>query len=125
MSFSLTIEQYEALISLAQKGVAGNPQQQTMLDTFLQSIEQANGIIRSSLWIQWQEANTPLPPGARFPQAWPPSLRFFLQLVSRKICLADVQQVLTQKANNPVSVMVTPDPAALVGWTPLDTYFVR
>jgi len=76
------------------------------------------------LWIQWQEAGTPLPPETNFPKTWPPQLRFRLELISRPITRADVDEVLAKKAINPVTVLVTSDPAALLGWTNLESWFV-
>lgn len=127
-TFTLTQEQYEALVAFAQKGTYEhdrqvNQEKALALQAFLADIEQANGIQRSSLWIQWQDPAQPLPPGTNFPKTWPPELRFFLQFVSRPICQADVLQVVAQRAPKAVNIMVTPDPAALLGWTPVATYF--
>ena len=127
-TFTLSLEQYEALVAFAQKGTFDpngcvNQQKALNLQAFLQDIEQANGIQRSSLWIQWQDPAQPLPPGTNFPKVWPPELRFFLQFVSRPICQADVLAVVAQRAPKAVNIMVTPDPAALLGWTPVATYF--
>lgn len=124
MSFTLDQEQYEALISLARKGVGGDPLELTRLDRFLRSIEKANGITRSFLWVQWQELSAPLPPGTKFPEVWPPELRKAIELISRPIAKADVLQVLEKYASEPMTVLVTKDPAALVGWTPINTFFV-
>jgi len=124
MSFTLDQEQYEALISLARKGVGVDPLELTRLDRFLRSIEKANGITRSFLWVQWQELSAPLPPGTKFPEVWPPELRKAIELISRPIAKTDVLQVLEKYASEPMSVLVTKDPAALVGWTPIDLFFV-
>jgi hypothetical protein len=45
-------------------------------------------------------------------------------MVSRQITRVDVDAVLREHAVNPLSVLVTPDPAGEVGWTPVDAYFV-
>ena len=68
MSFPLSLdqEQYEALIALARKGATGDDARR--LDAFLQDLEAKNGIIRNTLWVQWQELNQPLPPGTNFPE---------------------------------------------------------
>lgn len=124
MDFTLTQEQYEALIYLARQGATGDPQKQTQLNTFLKDIEKSNGVTRSFLWIQWQEVSAPLPEGTNFPQVWPPELRVAIELVTRPISKADVEKVLANKASEPLSVLVTRDPAGLVGWTPLDDFFV-
>lgn len=124
MDFTLTQEQYEALIYLARLGVAGDAQKQTQLNTFIKDIEKSNGVTRSFLLVQWQEASAPLPPGTNFPEKWPPELRVGIELVTRPISKADVEAVLANRASEPVSVLVTKDPAGLVGWTPLDDFFV-
>lgn len=123
-SITLNLEQYEALIALAKQG-SPSQQQQAVLNQFLQEIEQDNGITRYSLYIRWQDPNAPLPPGVRFPETWPPNLEFFLQLLTRPICLNDVMQVVNSRTTNAQNIMVTPDPAGLVGWTQLSNYFVN
>jgi hypothetical protein len=123
-SFTLDQEQYEALISLARDGAVGNAQKLTQLDQFLKGIERANGVTRSFLMVQWQERSAPLPPGTRFPAQWPPRLRKSIELISRAITRVDVDAVLKQYATEPLDVLVTADPAGLVGWTTLDDYFL-
>lgn len=131
MGFPLSLEQqeYEALIALSRAGAKdaeGNTDLNKLrdIDSFLKAIEKKNGIVRSALWIQWQETDQPLPPTTNFPEVWPPELRFYLELVTRPIAKADVMKVLEVKARKPLSVLVTKDPAAQVGWTELDTFFV-
>lgn len=128
-NFTLTQEEYEALIALAQKSTVNpdgsvNQQQAVVLNNYLKQIEQENGITRSSLWIRWQDPTAPLPPGTNFPKTWPPTLQYFLQLVSRPIAQSDVLTVVSQRTSNAQNIMVTTDPAALVGWTKLADYFV-
>lgn len=125
MSFPLSLdqEQYEALIALARKGATGDDARR--LDAFLQDLEAKNGIIRNTLWVQWQELNQPLPPGTNFPETWPPELRHRIDLISRPIARADVDAVLKEKARQPATVLVTTDPAALIGWTKVEDFFVR
>lgn len=118
----LSQEEYEALINLARAG-ADTSAKQVRLDTFLRALEKKNGVTRYGLWVQWQEANSALPTGTSFPSSWPPSMRYFLELVSRPIARSDVDAILAQRAINPVSVLVTTDPAATIGWTELDDYF--
>ena len=60
------------------------------LDSFLRSIEKANGITRYSLWVQWQDPTAPLPPGTNFPETWPPSLRYHIEFISRPVAQTDV-----------------------------------
>lgn len=124
MIFSLTQEQYEALIFLARRGAEGDAQRLTQLDQFLRHIEKANGITRSFLMVQWQERSAPLPQGVKFPEKWPPELRKVIELISRPVAKADVEAVLGKYAQEPMSVLVTSDPAGLVGWTPVDQYFL-
>lgn len=125
MPFPLQLAQqdYEALIALAKLG-ANTPDELRRLDTFLISLEKANGIVRYGLWVQWQEQDQPVPPTARFPESWPPTLRFFIELISRPIARVDVDAVLKQKARKPTNVMVTKDPGAIVGWTLVDQFFI-
>jgi hypothetical protein len=124
MDFTLTQEQYEALIYLARKGAGTDSAKQVELDIFLKDIEKTNDITRSFLWVQWQEASAPLPAGASFPEKWPPELRKAIELISRPIARADVDQVLEKYASQPTVVMVTKDPAGIAGWTPIDDFFI-
>lgn len=125
MPFPLQLDQqgYEALIALARKG-ASTPDEARRLDTFLVSLEKNNGINRYGLWVQWQEQDQPLPPTTRFPEVWPPNMRFFLELISRPIARVDVDAVLKQQARKPTNVLVTKDPGAIVGWTAVDQFFI-
>ena len=125
MPFPLQLSQqdYEALIALARKG-ATSAEEQRQLDDFLKRLEKSNGIARYGLWVQRQEQDQPLPPTARFPEKWPPEMRFYIELVSRPIARADVEVVLKQHARKPVSILVTRDPGATVGWTELDQFFI-
>lgn len=130
MQFTLQQDQYEALIELARRGTydaSGNvmPDVARQLNAWLQLIEKANNITRSSLWIQWQEADSPVPATASFPCIWPPELRFYLQFLTRPIGRADVEAVVQQKARKPVNILVTPDAGAEVGWSTLEQYFVQ
>jgi hypothetical protein len=123
MDFSMDQEQYEALIALARRGTTTD-QEKRELDSFLASIEKANGVVRYKLWVQWQEADAPLPPTAQFPDTWPPELRRYIEFISRPVARTDVDQLLRVFAKNPVNVLVTPDPAAKVGWTKLADFFL-
>lgn len=127
-TFTLTTEEYEALVALAREGtkdVNGSPihDKAVVLNDFLVSLEKKNGITRDILWVQWQELDEPLPPGTRFPERWPPEKRVLLEYVTRRISRADVEEVLNANAKNPTSVLVTRDPGALYGWTELDAFF--
>ncbi len=124
MTITLDQQQYEALISLARDGTEGDADKARQLEEFLQTIETENGITRSILWVRWQELDQPLPPATRFPDTWPPEQQYFIELISRRVARADVDAVVNARARNPLSVMVTPDPGARVGWTPVDDYFI-
>lgn len=121
--FTLTQEQYEALVSLSRRG-ATTESSLRQLEVFLRSIEKANGVTRYFLLVQWQESNQALPPTAEFPKVWPPELRATIELISRPIARADVDALIKKKAKQPVNVLVTTDPAGVVGWTQLDKYFI-
>lgn len=124
MTFTLSQEQYEALVALAKAG-ATTPDRQRALNAWLITIELENSVVRHRLWIQWQEADQPLPPTAQFPESWPPELRYDLEILSRPIGKADVDAVLRKRARNPITVLVTPDPGAVLGWTPVEDYFTQ
>jgi len=121
-NFTLTIEQYQALVALARAGTTSDDQRR-QLEQFLVEIEKTNGVTRYLLWVQWQELEQALPPTAKFPEVWPPELRQLIQQINRPISLSDVNAVLAASAKKPTNVLVTPDPAAVVGWTPLALYF--
>lgn len=120
----LNQEQYEALVALARKG-AENETEARLLESFLVDLETSAGITRHTLWVQWQELYQPLPPRTDFPKVYPPELRHRINLISRPIARADVDAVIKEKAKQPFNVLVTPDPAAVVGWTKVDDYFIR
>lgn len=125
MPFPLSLQQpdYEALIALARKG-ATTQDQILALDQFLKQIESANGLTRYLILVQYQELDSPVPPTARFPETWPPELRFKIEFISRPVARADVDAALKVKAKNPTSVLCTKDPAGIVGWAPLDSFFL-
>lgn len=130
MSFPLSLQQseYETLIEFARQGTLNadgtvNQDKAAGLNAWLRLIEEKNGVVRSFVWVQWQELDAPLPAGTNFPTKWPPSMRFSITLVSRAISKADVMALVNVKAKNPTSILVTKDPAALVGWAELDEFF--
>lgn len=127
LEFTLTQEEYEALIALAREGTKDdeglvNQDKALALEQFLRSIEKKNGITRDAVWLQWQELDEPLPPGTRFPEKWPPEKRVHVEQVTRPIAKADLEEVLAANAKNPTSVMFTRDPGALYGWTEFSQY---
>lgn len=127
-SFTLTQEQYEALISLAKEGTklsdgSQDPEKSRQLDTYLKLIEKANGVTRSLVWVQWQELDSPLPPGTNFPDKWPPELRRKIEFITRPVARADVDALLAAYARNPLTILCSRDPAGILGYTPLETFF--
>lgn len=130
MGFPLQLSQgeYETLIEYARRGTLNtdgtvNQDRALGLDAWLRLIEQKNDVERHLVWVQWQEQDAPLPPGTTFPKKWPPELRANISLISRPIAKSDVISMLSAKARNPTSILVTNDPAALVGWSSLDVFF--
>jgi hypothetical protein len=129
LEFTLSQEEYEALIAFAREGTKNDEGQVNQdlalrLDAFLRSIEKTNGVERDAVWVQWQELDEPLPPGTRFPEKWPPEKRVYIEFVTRKVAKSDVTDALQQNATNPTGVLVTRDPGAMNGWTELDKFFI-
>lgn len=122
-AMTLTLEQYEALAYFARAGL--EPDKLREVNAFLTDIEKSNGVTRSFLWVQWQETDYALPPTARFPDKWPPELRFSIERTDRPLARADIDKVLASKAKKPVTILVTTDPGAELGWTPINDYFSR
>lgn len=125
---SMTQSDYEALVDLARQGTINvdgtiDQDKSLALESFLVSLETAAGIQRYAVWVQWQETGAPLPAGTNFPAVWPPEQRFYLCLTSRPIAKVDVDKLLKSKAREPISVLVTKDPAALMGWQEYETFF--
>lgn len=125
---ALTQSEYETLVAFARQGAVNadgtiNQDRALGLESWLRLIEQKNGVERYFVWVQWQEQDAPLPAGTRFPEKWPPEMRTTISLISRDVARSDVDTLLKTKAKNPTSVLVTRDPAALVGWTEVDEFF--
>lgn len=114
MTVSISDPLYAALRTAV---IEGNTAEATRL---LDLVDQANGIRRYFLSIRWQDVGGRPPPRAEI-MNWPKDQTYLLEL-DRPISRADVDQVLAQKARNPVSVMVTPDRQGRVGWTLLGDY---
>lgn len=117
----LTEEQYETLVALARKSDCDS----CTLDAFLKDIERKNGIKRYFLGIRWQETNTVPPPKCRnnFPRQWPPELEATITKFDRPIARADVDKLLSASAKNPISIMVTEDPAMVTGWFKFEDFY--
>ena len=123
LQVTLSVEQYEALVVMAQRGAATSGDS-AQLDAFMQLIERSNGFVRDLVWVQWQELDEPLPLGTRFPETWPPSLRAKVQFCTRKVTQADVEEAMRAAgARSPTSILVTRDPGATYGWTELSKFF--
>jgi hypothetical protein len=124
MNFTLTQEQYEALISLARQGTVSDANKSRQLESWLRLIEKENGVVRDLVVVLWQEMNAPLPAGTFFPTNWPPNLKRTVELTTRRVARADVDKVLEAHADAPTSVMCTRDPAGVLGLTPIDQFFI-
>ena len=130
MPFPLSLSQsdYETLVALARRGTYNpdgsvNQNVSAELETWLRDLERRNGVQRYFLLVQWQELGSVLPAGTKFPEVWPPSLRAQITLTTRPSCAQDVQDLLRNRARRPVEVLVTTDPAGILGWTKLEDYF--
>lgn len=119
----MSSEQYMALIALARVGVA-NAEQARTLEAFLEDIDANNNVTRYVLLVQWQELDSPIPPGTKFPEKWPPELRLFIERTDRPVAKSDVLTAVSKRAKNPHNLLVTRDSAGIVGWTQLDKFFV-
>lgn len=126
MQFSLSQEEYEALIALARAGAtaSGDPNKSRQLETWLRLIEKNNGVTRDLVVVIWQELNAPLPQGTFFPTVWPPNLKRTVELTTRRVARADIDKVLEVHAKNPTSIMCTRDPEGVLGLTPIDDFFI-
>jgi len=118
---NLDFEQYESLVFFARNGVKDNKKLVVDLEQWLKFIEKQNGITRYLVVVQWQEARED-PPNVAL-EDWPAKMRGTIEYVSRPIARVDVEKFLELKANDPVGVLVTKDPAAKVGWMTLDQMF--
>lgn len=120
---TLTMQEYETFVSLARANVTDG-EQLRKIDEFLKVVEKKNGITRDAVWVQWQEMDAALPAGNRFPETWPPEWRWYIELMTRRVAKTDVEEALKYRARAPVNVLVTKDPGARYGWTPLNDFFV-
>ena len=129
MNFTLTQEQYESLVALAKEGTLHDDgtidqEQARKLDEWLRLIEEANGVNRSIVWVQWQETDAPLPSTMNFPDEWPPNMRRRIELLSRPVSKVDVDAVLAAHAKKPTAVLCTRDPAGVLGYVPVEDFFI-
>lgn len=127
LNFTLNTEEYEALVSLARQGAqaSGDPNKSRALESWLKLIEKKNGVVRDLVVVLWQELDQPLPIGVFFPTKWPPELKRTVELTTRRVARADIDQVLATHAKNPTNVLCTHDPEGILGLTPIDSFFLR
>lgn len=122
MSLTISEEQWDTLISLAQQG-ATTAEARRQVETFLLEIEEANSIVRYSLRVRWQEAGAMLPANVSFPRSWPPEYEITIRKLGVPVLRSDVETAVRQRAKNPVSIMVSKDPGGEYGWQTIDQYF--
>lgn len=130
MAFPITLAQdeYEALVELARQSTLAPDgsvasDKARALESYLVMLEKKNDIQRYTLWVQWQETDSPVPPGSDFPKTWPPEFRAYLAMTSRPIAKSDVLTLVKNRARKPMAILVTRDPGANVGWSELDVFF--
>ncbi len=114
---TMTLEQYEALASMAFQG-ANNPRG---LVNMLGEIDRSNTLQRYIAVIRWQELDSP-PPGIRYPVEWPPSMTLLLSQ-SKPISREFAETSLAAAARRPTNALITKDPAGKVGWSTFDVFF--
>jgi hypothetical protein len=112
---TLTRPQYDALRTAA---LAGDTAE---VSRILDIVDKANSIKRYFLYIRWQDVGGTPPPRIELGKGWPQNRTYKLEM-DRPIAREDVNSVLSQKAQNPTAVMVTPDRAGNVGWTLINDY---
>jgi len=120
---NITSEQYAALVALARKGAGADTDQMDLLDQFLLDIEAANDMVRYTLHVRWSETGGALPVQRNFPVNWPPTLEGTIERMDQPILKQDVADYVKSKSRAAYGIMVTRDPAKLVGWTELEVYF--
>lgn len=118
MTITMERSEYDALINAAQ---AAEDAEVSNLDvlSLRNSIDEANGITRYFLKVRWVNAGDNQRP--KLGQTWPPTLEHDIEL-ERPISRTDVDQVITDQASNPVTILVTRDRRGNVGLTALDDY---
>ncbi len=114
---AMTLEQYQALSSLALQG-ANNPRG---LADMLAEIDKRNTLERYIAVIRWQELDSP-PPGIKYPVEWPPSMTIILNQ-PKPISRAFAETSLAAAARRPTNALITKDPAGKVGWSTFDVFF--
>lgn len=118
----LTQDQFTTLVSLARRNIASSDDLRK-LNVFIDSILKKNNIKHFLLWVRWKNAGELLPVTLNFPKVYPPTLEFCLESFERPISRSDVQEMLDKQGKTTIEVIVTTDPAKLVGWTRIDDYF--
>lgn len=115
MPITMSRAEYDALIA------AGLAADTTEIERLQAIIDETNSITRYRLQIRWQDIGGTRPTHIELGLGWPTDQSFLLEL-ERPIERADVDTVTSTQAQNPVSIMVTRDPAGVVGWTLVGDY---
>jgi hypothetical protein len=118
---TLSQQEYEDLVTLAKRTL--NTPELRAFESSMAVIERRNGIEVSILALRWTEAGSPNPPHYTFPQSWPPEQEAVMRKVGGPITREEVEAELEARAKVPVTVLVSPDPGAELGWTTLDDFF--
>lgn len=122
MSVTVTDDEWNQLVGLAQQSLSGESLRE--LASQLIEIERRNEIRRYQLLVRWTEVGVPLPASTTFPTTWPASYQAVLRKINVPITRAEVEQCVSDRARHAVgAVLVTDDPAGIIGWSDLDTYF--
>lgn len=111
------------MVTLAMDACKHSQESAVRFAELVAKINQRNDLNFCTLWVQWTERGQRVPVGASFPDRWPSEWRYRIDLFNRMPTRSDVTEVLTRRSSRPVDVLVTYDPAALVGWTQLDVLF--
>lgn len=111
------------MVTLAMDACKRSQEHAVRFAELVAKINQRNELNFCTLWVQWTERGQPLPIEASFPMRWPAEWRYRLDLFNRTPTRRDVVEILSRQASRPVDVLVTYDPAALVGWSRLDVLF--
>lgn len=122
ISITLNPEEYLALVRLAEQAAIAAGKWPT-LRAFLQDIERANNIERQELLVCWLVRGKPLPSDAVFPQSMPVDQKLVVNSIGKPIAKKDVLAALDNLGVDYGTVLVTHDPAGLVGWTSFEVAF--
>ena len=119
---SVTQTQWDSLIAFAQKG-GETADERRVIENLILAIERASGVVRYQLLVRWQDAGAVGPATLTFPRSWPPEHQITMRKLGEPFLKRDVQEAVSVRSTNPVTVMVTEDPGGEYGWATLDQYF--